>query len=99
MIIITSRLIKFIEIEKRDEYVDLAWDLKKQKNKEHKSDGYANCDWYTCNNLQGLVKELEDLKIREQVGTIQTIALIRLARILRRVLETWGDLLSLKLQW
>ena len=25
--------------------------------------------------------------------------LLRTARILRRVLETWGDLLSLKLQW
>ena len=26
-------------------------------------------------------------------------ALLRTARILRRVLETWGDLLSLRLQW
>ena len=31
--------------------------------------------------------------------TTQTTALLRSARILRRVLETWGDLLSLKLQW
>ena len=36
---------------------------------------------------KGLVKELEDLEIR-QVKTIQTIALLRSARILRRVLET-----------
>ena len=35
-----------------------------------------------------LVKGLEDLKIRGQVETIQTTALLRLARILRRVLET-----------
>ena len=29
----------------------------------------------------------------------QDSGLLRTARILRRVLETWGDLLSLKLQW
>ena len=34
-----------------------------------------------------------------RVETIQTTALLRTAKILRRVLETWGDLLSLKLQW
>ena len=38
---------------------------------------------------KGLVKELEDLEI----------ALLRSARILRRVLEIWEDLLSFKLQW
>ena len=32
-------------------------------------------------------------------GTIQTTTLLRTARIRRRVLETLGDLLSLKLQW
>ena len=47
---------------------------------------------------EGLLKRLEDLKIRGLVKTIQTI-LSRLARILRRVQETWGDLLSLKLKW
>ena len=44
-----------------------------------------------------LVQGLEDLEIRGRVNTIQT--LLRLARILRRVLETRGDLLSLILQW
>ena len=39
-------------------------------------------------NLKGLVKGLEDLKIRGQMETIQTAALLRLARILMRVLET-----------
>ena len=37
-------------------------------------------------------------RIRGRVKTIQTRALLRSARILRRVLETWGDLLSLGLQ-
>ena len=46
-----------------------------------------------------LLKGLEDLKITGRVETIQTITLLRTTRILRRVLETWGDLLSLKHQW
>ena len=48
---------------------------------------------------KGLVQGLEDLEIRGQVETIQTTALLRSASILRRVLETWGDLLSLKFPW
>ena len=45
---------------------------------------------------KGLLKGLEDLEVGGRVETIQTAALWRTARILR-VLETWGDLLSLKL--
>ena len=37
---------------------------------------------------KGLVKGVEDLEIRGQVETIQTTALSRSAKILRRVLET-----------
>ena len=48
---------------------------------------------------KGLLKSLEDLKVGGRVETIQTTALLRTTKILRRVLETWGDLLSLKLQW
>ena len=40
---------------------------------------------------------LEELDIRGRIETIQNTTLSRSARILRRVLETWGDLLSL--QW
>ena len=47
---------------------------------------------------KGLLKGLEDLEIGGRVETIPTIALLRTARILRRVLETWGDLLSLKMK-
>ena len=46
---------------------------------------------------KGLLKGLEDLEVGGQVETIQTTALLRTARILRRVQETWGALLSLKL--
>ena len=48
---------------------------------------------------KGLSKGLEDLQITGVVKTVQTTALLESARILRRVLEIWGDLLSLKLQW
>ena len=37
---------------------------------------------------KGLLKGLEDLEVGERVETIQTTALLRTARILRRVLET-----------
>ena len=48
---------------------------------------------------KGLLKGLEDLEVGGRVKIIQTTALLRTARILRQVLETRGDLLSLKLQW
>ena len=46
-----------------------------------------------------LIQGLEDLEIRGRMETIQTISLLKSDRILRRVQDTWGDLLSLKLQW
>ena len=46
---------------------------------------------------EGLIKELEDLEIRRQVKNNQTTALLKSKRIQRRVLDTWRDLLSLKL--
>ena len=47
---------------------------------------------------KGLLKGLEELEGGGRVETIQTTVLLRTAKILRRVLKTWGDLLSLKLQ-
>ena len=38
--------------------------------------------------IKGLLKGLEDLEVSGRVETIQTTALLRTARILRRVLET-----------
>ena len=48
---------------------------------------------------KGLLKALEDLEVGSRVETIQTTALLKTARTLRRVLETWGDLLLLNLEW
>ena len=46
-----------------------------------------------------LLKGLEDLEVGGQVENIQMTALPKAARNLRRVLETGGDLLSLRFQW
>ena len=44
-----------------------------------------------------LVQGLKNLDITGRMETVQTTALLKSTRILRRVLESWGDLLSLKL--
>ena len=49
--------------------------------------------------IKGLLKGMEDLEVGGRMETIQTTALLKTVSILRRVLETWGDLLSLNLQW
>ena len=66
---------------------------------EHEGDSDTNCNSALWTIPKRLGKVLEDFVIREQEETIQTIALLRSARVLRRVLKTWGDLLSPKLQW
>ena len=76
------------ESEKRDKYLDLAREQKNKKTMEHEGDGDTNCGWCTWKILKGLVKRLEDLEIRGQLEAIQTIGLLRLVRILKRVLET-----------
>ena len=47
--------------------------------------------------LKGLERVREKLLIGGQIETIQTIALLRSTRLLRRVLETWRGSLSLSL--
>ena len=88
--------IKVKEWEKKDKYLDLARESKKL--------------WHMKVTIvpvgigvfgivtKGLLKGLEDLEVEGRVETIQTWALLRTARILRRVPETWRDLLSLRLQ-
>ena len=44
--------------------------------------------------LRGLEKELVELEISRRIETIQTTTLLRLARILRSVLGTRGELMS-----
>ena len=82
--------VKWKESEKKDKYVDLARELKKLWNMKVTFIPIVIGAIAT----DGIVKGLGDLEIKGRVNTIQTTALLRSARIL----ETWSDLLSLKLQ-
>ena len=89
--------VKLKECEKRDKYLNLAWKLKKLWNM--KVTIILIVIGTLCTVTKVLVQGLDDLEIIGRVETVQTTALLRSARILRTVLETWRDLLSLKLQW
>ena len=78
--------IKLKECQKRDKYLDLARELKKLWNIIPIVIGAFGTV------TKGLLKGLEDLEVGRRVETIQTTALLKTARILRRVLEAWGDL-------
>ena len=84
------------ESEKKDKYFDLARELKKLWNMKVTIVPIVIGALGTI--TKGLLKGLQDLEVGGRVETIQTTALLRTARILRRVLEPLGDLLSLKLQ-
>ena len=81
----------------KDKYLDLARDVKKVWNMKVTIVPIMIGAFGTV--TKGILKGLEDLEVGGRVETIQTTVLLKTARILRRVLETWGDLLSLKLQW
>ena len=83
------------ECEKKNKYLDLARQLKKLWNMKVTIVPIVIGTLGTI--TKWLLKGLEGLEVGERVETIKTTALLRTARILRRVLETWGDLLSLKL--
>ena len=85
------------EHAKKDKYLDLARELEKWWNMKVTIVPIVISAFSTI--TKGLLKGLEDLEVDGWVETLQMTALLRIARILRRVLETWGDLLSLKLQW
>ena len=89
--------IKLKECEKKDKYLDLGRELKKLWNMQVTIILIVIGAFGTV--TKGLLKGLEDLEVGGRVETIQTTALLRPARILRRIRETWGELLSLRLQW
>ena len=89
--------IKLKESEKKDKYIDLARELKKLWNMKVMILPIVIGAFGTVN--KGLLKGLEDMEVGGREETIQTTTLLKIARILRRVLETWRDLLSLNLQW
>ena len=78
--------IKLKECEKKDKNLDLARELKKLWNMQVTIRPIVIGAFGTV--TKGLLKRLEDLEVGGRVETIQTTALLRTARILRRVLET-----------
>ena len=74
------------ECEKKDRYLDLARELKKLWNMKMTIVPIVIGAFGTI--TKGLLKGLEDLEVGGRVETFQMIALLRTARILRRVLET-----------
>ena len=78
--------IKLKESEKKDKYLDLARELKKLWNMKVTIVPIVIDVFGTI--TKGLLKGLEDLEVGGRVETIQMTALLRTARILRRILKT-----------
>ena len=78
--------IKLKECEKKDKYLNLARELKKLWNMQVTIIPIVIGAFGTV--TKGLLKGLEVLEVGGRVETIQMTALLRTARILRRVLET-----------
>ena len=78
--------IKLKECEKKDKYLDLARELKKLWNMQVTIIPIVIGAFGTV--TKGLLKGLEDLEVGGRLEIIQTTALLRTARILRRVQET-----------
>ena len=81
--VLADHRVKLKEWEKRVKYLDLARELKKLWNMKVMIIPIVIGALGTV--TKGLVQGLEDLEITGQVETIQTTALLRSARILRRV--------------
>ena len=78
--------IKLKECEKKDKYLDLARELKKLWNMQVTIIPIVIGTFGTV--TKGLLKGLDDLEVGGRVEIIQKTALLRTARILRKVLET-----------
>ena len=90
--VLADHRIKLKQCEKRDKYLDLARELIKVWNMKLTIIPIVIGALGT--ETKALLKGLEDLEVGGRVETIETTTLKRTARILRRVLKTWGDLLS-----
>ena len=78
--------IKLKECEKKDKYLDLAIELKKLWNMKVTIIPIVIGSFGAV--TKELLKGLEDLEVGGRVKSIQTTALLKTARLLRRVLAT-----------
>ena len=82
----TDHRIKLKDCEKKDKYLDLSKELKKMWKMRVTIVPIIIGALGTV--TKGLLKALVDLEVGERVETIKTTALLKTAKILRRVLET-----------
>ena len=66
---------------------------------EHKCDSDTICSWCTRNSSQMLGKKTGGIGDQRNDRDYTNRSIVKIGLILRKVLEIWGDLLSLKLQW
>ena len=83
---LVDHCVKMKERERREKYLDIAREMKRLWNM--KVTIIPIVIGALCKITKGLVQGLEVLEITGRMETIQTIVLLRSARILRRVLET-----------
>ena len=95
--VLADRKVKLKESEKSNKYLHLARELK--KTIEHEGDGDTNRNWCTRYGHQKIVTGTGGFGNKRTSGDHPNYSISRSARILRKVLKTWGDLLSSKLQW
>ena len=93
----TDHRIKLKKSEKKDKYLDVARELKKLWNRRVTIIPIVIGALGTV--TKGLLKRREDLEVGRRVENIQITTLLRTARILRRVLETWEDWETISLNW
>ena len=84
--ILADHRVKLKESEKRNKFLNLTRELKELWNMKVTVIPIVSGTLGTV--TKGLVKRLEDLEILGRVETIQITALLRLARVLKRVLKT-----------
>ena len=89
--------LKVKESEKKDRYLEFARELKRLW--KLKVTIMPVIFGLLSRITKEIAKRLEELKIRARVETNHTTMSLRSARILWRILETSGDLLSLRLHW
>ena len=84
--------------EKVQKYLDVAWELKNcgiWKRPRYK----LQLIWYTQNSLQRRGQKTRRIGNQRKNRNTPDHCIFRLARLLRRDLEAWGVLLSLRLHW
>ena len=98
LLVPVNHWVKIKASKKRDKDLDLARGPKKKAMK-NKDDSDINCSLCIWSSPGRLGKGLRRIGNQKENLDIQTIALLKLARILRKVLETTANSLSVRPAW